>query len=62
MRTNVVLDDDLVHEAMRLVGVKTKKEIIAIALQEFVTSRKRKNILERQLRKGAEHRSFAYHH
>jgi len=46
MRTNVVLDDDLVHEAMRLGGVKTKKEIIAIALQEFVTSRKRKNILE----------------
>ena len=46
MRTNVVLDDDLVNEAMRLSGIKTKKEIISIALQEFVTSRKRKNILE----------------
>jgi len=46
MRTNVVLDDDLVNEAMRLSGIKTKKDIISIALQEFVTSRKRKNILE----------------
>ncbi len=46
MRTNVVLDDDLVNEAMRLSGIKTKKDIISIALQEFVTSRKRKNILD----------------
>ena len=46
MRTNVVLDDDLVNEAMRLSGIKTKKDIISIALQEFVASRKRKNILE----------------
>ncbi len=46
MRTNVVLDDDLVNEAMRLSGIKTKKDIISIALREFVASRKRKNILE----------------
>ena len=46
MRTNVVLDDDLVNEAIRLSGIKTKKEVISIALQEFVTARKRRNLLE----------------
>ena len=46
MRTNVVLDDVLVQEALALSGLKTKKDIISIALQEFVDSRKRKNLLE----------------
>ena len=46
MRTNVVLDDDLVNEAIRLSGIKTKKEVISFALQEFVTARKRRNLLE----------------
>ena len=46
MRTNVVLDDSLVQEAILLSGVKTKKAVIALALQEFVMSRKRLNLLE----------------
>ena len=46
MRTNVVLDDDLVKEAIRLSGKKTKKEVISFALQELVASRKRRNLLE----------------
>ena len=46
MRTNVVLDDELVNEAIRLSGVKTKKEVISVALQEFVATRKRKNLLD----------------
>jgi len=46
MRTNVVLDDDLVNEAIRLSGVKTKKEVISVALQEFVATRKRGNLLD----------------
>ena len=46
MRTNVVLDDALVQEAIVLSGVRTKKDVIALALQEFVTSRKRLNLLE----------------
>jgi Arc/MetJ family transcription regulator len=46
MRTNVVLDDDLVQEAIVLSGVRTKKDVIALALQEFVMSRKRLNLLE----------------
>jgi len=46
MRTNVMLDDALVKEAILLSGVKTKKDVIALALKEFVMSRKRLNLLE----------------
>ncbi|MBC8440831.1 MAG: type II toxin-antitoxin system VapB family antitoxin [Deltaproteobacteria bacterium] len=46
MRTNIVLDDSLVQEAILLSGVKTKKAVISLALQEFVMSRKRLNLLE----------------
>ena len=46
MRTNIVLDDDLIQEAMRLSGSKTKREVVALALREYVTNRKRLNLLE----------------
>lgn len=46
MRTNIVLDDSLVKEALSLSDVKTKKDLISLALQEFVMSRKRLNLLE----------------
>ena len=46
MRTNVVLDDELVNEAIRLSGIKTKKEVISCALQEFVATKKRENLLD----------------
>ena len=46
MRTNVVLDDTLVEDAMKLSGAKTKKELISNALREFVTARKRLNLLD----------------
>jgi len=46
MRTNIVLDDELVKEAMILSDAKTKKELISNALQEFVATRKRRNLLE----------------
>ena len=46
MRTNIVLDDSLIQEAILLSGVKTKKDVISLALQEFVLSRKRLNLLE----------------
>lgn len=46
MRTNVVLDDDLIEEAIKLSGVKTKKDVISVALREFVATRKRSNLLE----------------
>ncbi len=36
MRTNIVLDDLLVEEAMRLTQTHTKKEVVDIALRELV--------------------------
>ncbi|MDD5009210.1 MAG: type II toxin-antitoxin system VapB family antitoxin [Syntrophorhabdaceae bacterium] len=46
MRTNVVLDESLIDEALRLSNAKTKKELIHKALQEFVDNRKRRNLLD----------------
>ena len=45
MRTNIVIDDELLSEAMKLSGATTKKEVIAKALEEFVFTRKRRNLL-----------------
>lgn len=44
MRTNILLDDELMVEATSLAGVKTKKETVEIALREFIQNRKRKNL------------------
>ena len=46
MRTNIVLDDRLVKEALRLSRVKTKKEVVNQALKEFVENRKRLNLMD----------------
>lgn len=46
MRTNVAIDDELMNEAIRLSGLKTKKDVIAFALHELVETRKRRNLLE----------------
>lgn len=41
MRTNIVLDDDIVKAAFRLSKAKTKKELIHEALREFIASRQK---------------------
>jgi Arc/MetJ family transcription regulator len=46
MRTNIVLDDELLAEAARLSGIKTKKELVHEALRVFVATKKRKNLLD----------------
>jgi Arc/MetJ family transcription regulator len=46
MRTNIVLDDHLVSEAMRLSGLKTKKDVVNAALEDFVTTRSRRNLMD----------------
>jgi Arc/MetJ family transcription regulator len=46
MRTNIVLDDSLVKQALRLSRVKTKKEVVNQALKEFVENRKRLNLMD----------------
>ncbi len=45
MRTNIVLDDELVNEAFKYsTDIKTKRELIEIALKEFVRVRKMKDL------------------
>ncbi len=44
MRTNLVLDDQLVTEAMQLTQIKTKREVVDLALRELVASRKRPDL------------------
>ena len=46
MRTNVVLDDELVAEAFRLSTCKTKKDLLHEALQYFIRDRRRRNLLD----------------
>lgn len=46
MRTNIVLDEELVAEAMRYANVKTKRELVDLALREFVAARRRRDISE----------------
>jgi len=45
VRTNVVLNDELVDEAFKFSqSISTKKELIETALREYVDNRKRKNL------------------
>jgi Arc/MetJ family transcription regulator len=47
MRTNIVLDDELVAEAFKFSQtISTKRELIETALKEYVNNRKRKNLKE----------------
>ena len=38
MRTNIVLDDALISQALKLTGAASKKEVINLALQQLVNS------------------------
>lgn len=62
MRTNIDLDDELIKEAMRLAGVTTKKEVVHLALHEFVRARKKKNLLDLagriHFRRGFDHKKL----
>lgn len=46
MRTNIVLDDDLIAEAMRLSGGTSKRETVDLALHELVARRRQQVILD----------------
>jgi Arc/MetJ family transcription regulator len=46
MRTNIELDDDLIAEAARLSGIKTKKDLVHEALRVFIATKKRKSLLD----------------
>ena len=44
MRTNIVLDDKLVAEALRYVTVSSKRELVDLALRELIETHKRKDM------------------
>jgi Arc/MetJ family transcription regulator len=46
MRTNIEIDDALMREARRLTGVKTKREMVDLALRELVARHRRLGILD----------------
>jgi Arc/MetJ family transcription regulator len=48
MRTNIVIDEDLMKEAQAALGVKTKRETVEIALQRLVALKRQEQL--RQLR------------
>ena len=45
MRTNIEIDDEILSEAQRLVGTKTKRETVDLALRELVSRHRRVGIL-----------------
>jgi len=55
MRTNIVLDDEIVKTAFRYSKAKTKKELINEALKELIISRQRLDL--RDLRGKIDFRS-----
>lgn len=46
MRTNIDLDGTLLEEAFRYAKVSTKKDLVHLALQEFIANHKRLDMRE----------------
>lgn len=46
MRTNIVLDEKLVREAMKLAKARTMREAVDIALRRFVQSGRQRKLLD----------------
>jgi Arc/MetJ family transcription regulator len=44
MRTNIVIDDKLMRETLRLTGLKTKREAVELGLRTVVRLRKQEEI------------------
>ena len=44
MRTNIVLDEELIAEARRLTGIKTKKDLIHEALRVLINLRQQRGV------------------
>ena len=45
-RTNINLDDNLVSRGLKITGLRTKRELVDLALRELVRKEEQKNILE----------------
>ena len=46
MRTNIVIDEELMDEARRVAGTSTKRETVELALRELVRRRERRATLD----------------
>ncbi len=44
MRTNIVIDDDLMDEALKATGLKTKKEAVELGLKTLIRLNKQADI------------------
>jgi Arc/MetJ family transcription regulator len=66
LRTNIVLDEELVRKAFKLSSARTKKELVHEALEELISTRSRRDLRDlrgkiafagdydhKKLRKGA---------
>jgi Arc/MetJ family transcription regulator len=45
MRTNIVIDEELMEKGIRYTGLKTKKGVVNQALRELIQRKERKEIL-----------------
>jgi Arc/MetJ family transcription regulator len=46
VRTNIVLDDELVKQGLELTHLQTRRELVHLALSELVKSRRKKKLTE----------------
>ncbi len=44
MRTNIVIDDDLLERAMRATGAKTKREVVELGLASLIRLKEQEGI------------------
>lgn len=60
MRTNIVLDDKLLRQAMRIAKAKTKREAVNIALKEYVQAERRQRAMREMFGSGAIDPAYDY--
>lgn len=46
MPTNLAIDDNLLKDAQKIGGLKTKKDTVTLALKEFIQRRKQQEIID----------------
>ncbi len=44
MRTNIVIDDKLMNDVLKLTGVKTKREAVELGLKTLIKLKKQENL------------------
>ena len=45
MATNLAIDDSLLNQALKIGGLKTKKDTVTVALEEFIQRRKMEDVI-----------------